>query len=399
MMRMIWVFVLLLASMLLGLQLHQDPGHVLVSFRHWTIETTLIVAFLGMLLLSFCIHLLWFVSATIIHLPKAWSRWRNIRHIQGAQNKTRQGFLEFSEGRWRLAKKHLIHALPYAETPLFNYLTAARAAQELGESALRDDYLREAKQAIPEAGIAIELTQAQLQLAEQQWEQALATLQHVQEQHPNHPYVLKLLLQLYEEVHDDEQCIALLPALKHHRILTDEALHRLEKRLYLNALIKRTQQPSLDVTKTFMQSLPKTLAQDLDIQTVYLQALIHQHEPELAETLLRRTLHKTIHSPMLILYSELPSTCAQLPFIESLLKNNPHHPAVLLCLARLYVAQNIIGLAIQSYESSMASDPNPIAYAELGLLYEKQGDRERAYEAYRTGLRCLSAPAHLIQHT
>ena len=123
---------------------------------------------------------------------------------------TRKGLIEYSEGYWQKAKNHLIQALPNTDTPLLNYLTAARAAQKMGDSQLRDHYLREAQQSMPEAKIAVELTQAQLQLANHQWEQALATLRHLHDLAPQHPYVLKLLMNLYKEVRDWPQLIAIL---------------------------------------------------------------------------------------------------------------------------------------------------------------------------------------------
>ncbi|WBV63404.1 hypothetical protein PGH43_00365 [Legionella pneumophila 130b] len=82
---------------------------------------------------------------------------------------------------------------------------------------------------MPEAKIAVELTQAQLQLANHQWEQALATLKHLQDLAPRHPYVLKLLMNLYEEIKDWQQLIALLPDLKKNHIISDQAFEQLQK--------------------------------------------------------------------------------------------------------------------------------------------------------------------------
>ncbi len=124
-------------------------------------------------------------NSTQNHLrTRAFKQWNAHRLTQNAQAITRKGLIEYSEGYWQKAQNHLMQALPNADTPLLNYLTAARAAQKMGDSTLRDHYLREAQQSMPEAKIAVELTQAQLQLANNQWEQALATLRHLHDLAP-----------------------------------------------------------------------------------------------------------------------------------------------------------------------------------------------------------------------
>ena len=50
------------------------------------------------------------------------------------------------------------------------------------------------------ADIAVGVVQAELQLDADQKEQALATLQHLREVSPKHPYVLQLLQNLYSEM-------------------------------------------------------------------------------------------------------------------------------------------------------------------------------------------------------
>ncbi|MDI1352729.1 MAG: heme biosynthesis HemY N-terminal domain-containing protein, partial [bacterium] len=200
MIRIILAFIILLGSVVLGIQLNNDPGYILIAINHWTIETTVWFALFSLFLLFLLVHLILQLTHKITKTPAEIKQWNTRRLAQKAQAITRQGLIEYSEGYWKKAQDHLIKALPNTDTPLLNYLTAARAAQKMGDSQLRDHYLREAQQSMPEAQIAVELTQAQLQLANHQWEQALATLRHLQDLAPRHPYVLKLLISLYEQV-------------------------------------------------------------------------------------------------------------------------------------------------------------------------------------------------------
>lgn len=391
MLRAVLIFALLLASVWLGVQLHFDPGYVLIAIHHWTIESTLIVAILGLSLFFLMLHGLLLLLHWIAHTPQSFRDWRALRRSHHAQENTRQGLIEFSEGHWMRAKNYLINALPDTDTPLLNYLTAARAAQEMGDSKLRDDYLREAQQSMPEAKIAVELTQAQLQLANRQWEQALATLRHLQDLSPHHPYVLKLLMHLYEEVKDWPQLIALLPALKRHEVVSEEAFLRLQRRAYLQALQDLVRQNQPDVIKTFVASLPKALASDPELMAEYSRFLLNTHDNTQAETILRRCLQKQFDEQLILLYGQIKQGKHQLHFAESLLKKNARSAGLYLCLSRICQSNQLWGKAKNYIDTSIECTPTPAAFAELGVLLEQLGDKPAAMDAYRQGLLLVTA--------
>ena len=384
--RTLQIFAILLVSVWLGVQLYQDPGYLLIAMHQWTIETTLGVAIPGLILLFLIVHALLLLLHWVMHIPGSWKIWQARRRVHNAQEKTMQGLIEFSEGHWLQAKNHLINALPDTETPLLNYLTAARAAQEMGDSKLRDDYLRQAQQSMPEAKIAVELTQAHLQLANRQWEQALATLRHLQDLSPQHPYVLKLLMHLYEEVKDWPQLIALLPALKRHKIIPEHRFEQLQKHAWLQAMLDLIKQNQAQPLASLVANLPKSLKNDPDLIAEYARYLLHQQENTEAESLLRRCLQKQFNESLIILYSQVKDDKASLGFAEGLLKNNPHSAGLHLCLGRLCKSSQLWGKARTYLEDSITLHPSVAACTELGDLLEKLGDHTGACEAYRRGL-------------
>ena len=144
------------------------------------------------------LHLSLRVLSRLWHTPERVAEWRRKRRLQRAHRSLTRGLVELAEGRWKVAERHLTKHAEQSETPLINYLAAARAAQLQDEHARRDDYLHLAHESMPSADVAVGLTQAELQLAHQQYEQALATLMHVRSLSPKHNYVLKLLKKLYE---------------------------------------------------------------------------------------------------------------------------------------------------------------------------------------------------------
>lgn len=390
MMRAILIFLLLLASVWLGLQLQQDPGYLLIAINKWTIETTLWVAIIGLLLLVFLIHLLFSLIQRVWRMPEGWRQWRSTRRSQKSQAKTRQGLIEFSEGYWLQAKNHLAKAIPDSETPLLNYLTAARAAQEMGDNNLRDDFLREAQQTIPDAKVALELTQAKMQIANRQSEQALATLRHLHSLFPRHPYVLRLLMQVYEETRDWSQLILLLPDLKKQQILSNERFEELQKYVYLQALEDLILQNQTQVLEDWYATLPKFLKNEPNLLAEYCRFLIAKKDFRQAEVLLRTGLNKQFNEKLIELYGLIQSDYARLNFAESFLKTNPHSAALNLCLGRLCVTGNLWGKAKTYFEDNIEYGASPESFMELGSLLEKLNDHPAACSAYRKGLRMVT---------
>ena len=386
--RTVLIFTVLLVSLWMGIQLQHNPGYVLIALDQWTIETTLWVATVSLLLTFLILHMGLMMLQWMLKIPTSFRHWLEKRRIQNAQATTRQGLIEFSEGHWLKAKNHLINALPFTDTPLLNYLTAARAAQEMGDNTLRDDCLREAQQSIPEAKIAVELTQAQLQLANQQWEQALATLRHLQDLTPRHPYVLKLLMQLYKEMKDWPQLIALLPELKRDHVLTHDEFNDLQQQAYLETLLERIKQNQTPVIVQFIKKLPKELSDNPPIITAYCRYLLDNQNDVIAETILRRCLQKNPLESFIDLYGRLQSNAAHLSFAESLLKTTPHSASLYLCLGRIAVSHHLWGKAKIYFEKSLQLNPTPAAYAELGDLLLQLKDEKNACVAYQKGLMC-----------
>lgn len=386
MIRLFLAFFILLAAIVLGVQLNKDPGYVLIAVNHWTMETTLWVMIIGIICLFLIVHLFLRLTQKIARMPRTLSHWHSRRLAQKAQAITRKGLIEYSEGYWKKAKNHLIQALPNTDTPLLNYLTAARAAQKMGDSQLRDDFLREAQQSMPEAKIAVELTQAQLQLANHQWEQALATLRHLHDIAPRHPYVLKLLMQLYQEVRDWPQLLALLPDLKKYSVVDPQEFEVLQQNAYLQALSDLARQNQPESVKALFNSLPKQLATDPLIVAEYVSFLLKNNDAATAKELLRRSLRKEFNPQLIILYGSLPSDASQLTFAEGLLKKHAHSAALYLCLGKLCINRQLWGKAKHYLEQSNELEPSPLAYMTLGNLQEKLGNAVEACDSYKKGL-------------
>ena len=77
----------------------------------------------------------------------------------------------------------------------------------------RDSYLKVASEQGEEAQIAVSVSQAEMQFTSDQLEQSRATLIHLLEVAPKHPYAIKLLAKVYYQQEDWSNLFSLLPDL------------------------------------------------------------------------------------------------------------------------------------------------------------------------------------------
>jgi HemY protein len=385
-MRIFSLFLIFLISVCLGLLLSHNPGYILIVVHHWSIQTSLIVGIAILVLIFLLLHLLLIGLHKINTIPESLDQWRAKRRIHYSQKFTNQGLIEFCQGYWSSAKKHLINGLPYSETPLVNYLTAASASQELGDTKLRDEYLQRAEQSVPEAKIAVQISQAKLQMEQQQWEQALSTLKDLQTVIPKNPYVLTLLMQLYQQIKAWPKVISLLPILKKQHIISVDDYEKAMRQAYLQSLLE-SNRFTLEEQDILINNLPKNLKDDPEIMNLYCQILIQKGEKEEAESLLRLCLKRQFSDLLIKRYGTLSVNQNQLHFAESLLKKYPDSPELLLCLGKLSRHFQLWGKAIAYLEKSIALKPSPDAYLQLGDLYTQLDKQIDAGNAYKKGLK------------
>jgi HemY protein len=341
---------------------------------------------LGYGVVYFLLHLILAVLRLPRHL-REYSRRRRAEHARQALNK---GLIELSEGRFSAAERLLTRHAKDSDDPLINYLSAARAAQQLGAHARRDEYLRQAHEQTTGADMAVGLTQAELQLAHRQTEQALATLTRLHGLSPRHAYVLKLLARLYEQVGDWEQLTGFLPELRRRRVMPEERLEAMERAAYTGRLENAARRSNAEALDSAWEQMPKRLKEEDEIFQRYIEALRRQ-EGRLgaAEQLLRARLDKQWNETLARLYGELElaDPARQLQNAEAWLKEHAHSPALLYTLGRLCVRNRIWGKARSYYEASIGITPSVDAYLELGALLEQHiGDPDGARDCYRKGL-------------
>ncbi|MBN4080287.1 hypothetical protein JYT31_01345 [Beggiatoa alba] len=394
-MKKLFTFLLILIiAAALGIIAYQDNGYVLIGRSNTTIEMSLAIFIFLQILFYLLIALTISIVKGTWRLPDTIKQYHNRSKTHKARKKSEQGLIALAQGQWKKAEKALIKNVDYSDTPLLNYLSAARAAQKLNEPERRDHYLSMAHHSMPDADFAVELTQAELQLAHGQLEQSLATLVHLKSISPKHSHVLHFLAKIYEKLNSWKELQALLPELKKYKIENQQEIYRLQKVVYKNLL--NSAALNFDNASHLIstwQALPSELKHDTDLILDYANKLILSNQHVSAESLLRAAIKHHWHAQFIYLYGLVKTAHPQqqLDFAESQVKQHKQNPVLLLSLGRLCLNLKLWGKAQAYFEASIGIAPMSETYKDLGQLLEQLGDNETASDHYRNGLQLAAS--------
>lgn len=376
------VMLVLFASAFAAHFLVSDPGYVVISFRGYLVEMS--VPVLGLLTVTL-FGTAWLIRKIIIaprRIGEAAGRYRSARSGQ----KMTRGMIEVAEGNFARGERMLARAASTSDTPLFNYLQAARAAHlQGGRDERRDEWLRLAYQEVPEAANAVLLTQAEFQLDRGQHEQALATLRRLDENSKDHGHALALMGRLYFHLEDWPSLREILPRIKKHAQIKPATLATWAIRIHREQLDRAA---DADAIAAAWKAVPKTHKADSSLLEAYYTGLMRAGLHELAEKELVSVLRSDWRGQLVRLFGlvEGADSSKQLKRAESWLAKHSDDPDLLLTAARLCLRNELWGKARSYLETVISLRPSPEVYQEYGTLLNQLGEADAAADAYRDGL-------------
>lgn len=365
-----------------------EPGFVLLQYGQWSLETSLVVFTAIYILLVVSGYLALRSLVLLKQTPKRINAWKTTQRQKRANRALTRGLITLEEGRWTEAERILVRHATHSETPLLHYLAAARAAQKQQAPERRDNYLRLAHETTEGADIAVGVVQAELQLSAGQKEQALATLQHLREVAPKHPYVLQLLQSLYQDMDQWQEVQSVLPDLRKRHVLERNEVAALDQEAAVGqlqmALAKQDWQKMAQVWEKSSSKSRQTEA----MLVPYVQGLIQQDQEEQAIAQIEQFMRNNWSDKLVYLYGVLTQgdLLARLATAEKWLKANPDNACLLLTVGRLAKANQLWTKAEEYLQQSIRFGAKGETYQALAEVQMEQDKKEAAADTYKQGL-------------
>lgn len=372
---------------------YEDPGYVLMGFGHWSLETSLVVYAVGQVIAFFLLYIFFRLIGGLLRMPgKLKNKGKNIK-FNRSQEALISGLVDSAEGNWEQAEKVLIKHASNSGAPLLHYLTAARAAQSRGAIEKRDEYLRIATEKAGESDIAVGLTQAELHLSSNQFDQALETLTKLQSIDSGHATVLKLLHQTYQHIGDWDSIRKLIPSLHQNKVLMEAEVKLLESETYSSLLKQAAEKGDAEKIQQLWSSIPEHIQSIQGISTIYFAAMIKAKAGVKIEQDIVKSIVKNWDETSLVIYANIDAddSIKQLQTAEQWLAIHSGSAVLLRVLGKICIKCRQMEKAEQYLTKSVAIEPTVAAYQMLGDVLIEREDIEKAGESYKKGLELASS--------
>jgi HemY protein len=369
----------LLAHLLLA-----DPGHVAIRAGRQLFETTIP----GFALMLIGLYVLLRSLAAALTSRRRLATLRAERRRRRARADTQRALLDLAAGNWKRSEELLTRSAAEAESPVVNYLVAARAADLQDAVARRDDWLAHAQEAGPEERAPALVTLAEMQMRRGQHEAALATLEQLDASGDLNSRGLELMARLSQKLSRGELLRSLGPRLRSAKELPEAQVNELLAQAELEELRALGERGDPGAVEAAWNALPRNARRLPQAIVMHARARMDGGAHADAERELRDLIEETSDAAALRLYGELvlPDPLVPLERAENWLRKRPDDPELLATCARLCLRAELIGKARSYLEASLARRPSADLSLLLADLHDQRGEHALAAQVLRDAL-------------
>jgi len=398
MIRLLIIVLFLLAGLVFAPELSSHKGYLLISFDSYTTyETTIINATFIAIIFYFLLLMVEWALRKLLSMSSVTRGWFGQRKTRKAQKNSRLGMLALLEGDTKQAQKLLSKSAARSETPALTYIAAARASHQNGDFNQRDDYLQSANEH-PGCRLAVGLVWAELQIDAQQYQNALATLDDLDESFPKNKQVIQFYLVVYPAMKEWSKLINLLNSQRKLINLNEQKLADLELFAHQQLFQELAAESGQLLNDYWHKDLARWMRKELSYQKAVLEAFINNNRGKLAQEFLLDKLQRQFSLPLLSYLQKIQVTDHYpiITFLEKQLKKAVHADYIHQALAHLKLKENNKEAAIEHLIESLKSLPNVSDYLLVVSLLEEQDRNEESNLYSRQGLEFAASNKQVI---
>lgn len=375
------ILLIIAAGFIAGPLLSGQTGYVLIAVAGYTVETSLVLLVLSVLVL---ILFLWLIEWLIRKISNGaslslnWSRQRKARKGRKLMD---NAFNHLLTANYERAQRDAEDAAHYMQDASQAYLLAAIAAQQHGDVVAKQALLQKATSKNEHESLALQLHHAQ------RAKPATATTnaRNLLKQYPDHLGVKRIAAEIFYQHQQWQPLLHLLPQLEEHELVAPERLH--QYRVYAYDAYFAAAGDSLDALHRSWSDLSKKQRHHPVPRIAYASALQRCNHPDTAEKVILKGLRKNELSAAHLVRPSSTLNWQQHEalneFVQRHVQHNPNDAEALTLLGIVATQQGDDELAQRALRHAIQIKPSTERYRLLGDAYLASGNSQSALDAYR----------------
>lgn len=388
MLRMLFLFLVLIASVVIGPMLAGHQGYVLIQTNNYSIETSITALAIMVTLLFLVLFLIEWIINRIFRSAAHTRSWLRGRKSHRAHQQTQAALLKLAEGDYKQVEKLLAHNAVHAEQPMINYLLAAEAAQQSGDDLRTNQYLERAAETADTNQLPVDITRVRIRLAQGKIHAARSGVDQLLNQAPRHPEVLRLAELAYLRTGAYGSLLDILPSMSKINLHSEEELLALQQRAYIGLMDQAMTDEGSEGLKRWWKDQSRKIRHEIPLQVAMVEHLIKCDDHELAQEILIDGLKRQYDERLVKLIPRIQSSSPK-PLEKALHKQIKEHadiPLLRSILGQLLMKNGEWQQASEAFREALQQRPDPDDYAWLADALDKLHLAEEATQMRREGV-------------
>lgn len=388
MLKVLVLFLLLIAGVVLGPIMAGHQGYVLIQTDNWNIETSVTGLAIILLLALMVILVVEWVLRRLLRTSARTRGWFTSRKRRSAQRHTQNALMKLAEGDYKQVEKLLAKNADHADQPVANYLLAAEAAQQRGDEVRANQHLERAAELSENDTIPVEITRVRLQLARNEDHAARHGIDRLLEVAPRHPEVLRLAEQAYVRTGAWGTLLDILPSMQKAQINDEVQRDALQQQAWLGLMNQAMADQGSDGLKTWWKAQSRATRQETALQVAMAEHLIECNDPDTAQSIVLEGLKRQYDDRLVLLMPRIKSGDPQAleKALRQQIKQHGATPLLHSTLGQMLMHHGEWQQAAEAFRQALAQRPDAYDYAWLADVYDRLHRPEEAAKMRREGL-------------
>lgn len=388
MLRMLILFLILIAGIVLGPMFAGHQGYVLIQTDSYNIETSVTGLVIMAVLLFVALFAIEWLLRRLLRTGARTHGWFVGRKRNRARKQTRLALLKLAEGDYRQVEKLMSRNADHADQPVVNYLLAAEAAQQRGDEFRTNQYLERAAEIADTDQLPVEITRVRIQLAQSEYHAARHGVDRLLDQAPRHPEVLRLAEQAYLHTGAFTSLLDILPTMGKLQLHSETELQALQQQAYIGLMNQAMADEGSEGLKRWWHAQSRKVRNEIPLQVALAEHLIECNDHQVAQQIVLDGLKRQYDERLVLLMPRLKSGNPEQ--LEKLLRQQiKQHGATALLnstLGQILMKHGEWQQASEAFQQAIQQRPDAYDYAWLADALDKLHRPSDAAEMRREGL-------------